>query len=148
MKVTSRALSIFVIASLILAASSWVSAQEDFSRTARKKLLEAARPFTNQGYRLMGEPYISHLGQEATERIDIQTTRGASSYVVVSVCDEYCTDIDLALVKGDGETIEAGRKDRSIVTVTPRTTAPINLRLTMTGCSEEPCYYGLGVFVK
>lgn len=147
MKVTSRALNILVIASLTLAASPRVSAQESFSRTARKKLLEAARPFTNQGYRLMGEPYVSHLGQEATERIDIQATRG-DSYVLVSVCDEYCTDIDLALVKGEGETVEAGRKDRSIVTVTPRTTAPISLRLTMTECSEEPCYYGLGIFVK
>jgi hypothetical protein len=147
MKLTSSALNILVIASLTLAASPWVSAQENFSRTARKKLLEAARPFTNQGYRLMGEPYISHLSQQATERIDIQATRGVS-YVVISVCDQYCTGIALALVKSEGVTVEAERKDRSIVTVTPRTTAPVSLRVTMTECSEEPCYYGVGIFRK
>ncbi|HKI05806.1 MAG TPA: hypothetical protein VKK31_27750 [Thermoanaerobaculia bacterium] len=146
MKLTSRALNTCLIASLAFPISAWVSA-DDFSGTARKKLLQAARSFTNQGYRLLGAPHVSHLDRQATERIDIVTTRGVS-YALISVCDEYCSGLDLALLNDEGGAVDVERKDRSIVTVTPRTTAPVSLRVTMTDCSEEPCHYGIGIFAK
>jgi hypothetical protein len=138
-------LNIGLIASLALANAPWASAQESFSKAATKKILQAARSFTNQGYRLLGDPYISHLDRQATERIDFQTTKGVS-YVLVPVCDQYCSGIDLAVVDEEGVDVE--KKEGAILLVTPRTIDPVSLRVTMTDCSENPCYYGLAIFRK
>ena len=146
MNLTSRALNICLIASFAFANAPWASAQESFSRTARKKVLQAARSFTNQGYRLLGDPYISHLDRQESERIDFQTTRGVS-YVLVPVCDQYCSGVDLAVVDEEG-TVDVERKAPSILLVTPRTIDPVSLRVTMADCSEEPCYYGIAIFRK
>lgn len=114
---------------------------------ARKNLLQAARDFTSQGYRLRGEPYVSHLDHQATQRIKIELSKGVR-YAVVAVCDQYCSGIDLELSNSGGDDVDIEQKDRSIVTVNPRATASLGLEVTMADCSENPCYYSIGIFAK
>ena len=145
MKLTSRALNTCLIAVLTLPAVPAAMAEDSFK--ARKNLLQAARDFTSQGYRMRGEPYVSHLDHQATQRIKIQFSKG-SSYAVVLVCDQYCSRADLALSNNAGGDVDIEQKDRSIVAVTPRETATLGIQVTMTDCSENPCYYSIGIFAK
>lgn len=145
MKLTSRALNTCLFAVLTLSAIPTATAEDDFK--ARKVLLQAARDLTSQGYRMRGEPYVSHLDHQATQRIKIQFSKG-SQYAVVLVCDQYCSGADLALSNKDGNDVDIEQKDRAIVTVNPRETATLGIQVTMTECSENPCYYGIGIFAK
>ncbi|HEV2852985.1 MAG TPA: hypothetical protein VHC97_09305 [Thermoanaerobaculia bacterium] len=145
MKLSSRALNICCATLLTLSAIPQATAEDSFQ--ARKRLLQAARAFTGQGYRLRGEPYVSHMEAQASERIRIQLAKGVT-YVLVSVCDQYCSGIDLTLSKDGGEDVQIERKDRAIVMATPREAVTLGLEVTMAECSEAPCYYGIGIFTK
>ena len=145
MKLTSSALISCLIAILTLPVTPAATAEDSFK--ARKILLQAARDFTSQGYRMRGEPYVSHLDHQVTQRIKIQFSKG-SRYAVVLVCDQYCSGVDLTLFNNTGSDVDIEQKDRGIVTVTPRETATLGIQVTMTECSENPCYYGIGIFAK
>lgn len=75
MKLASRALIYCLIAILTLPWVRRAAAEDDFK--ARKILLQAAQDFTSQGYRMRGEPYVSHLDHQATQRIKIQFSKGS-----------------------------------------------------------------------
>lgn len=96
---------------------------------------------------MRGEPYVSHLDHQATQRIKIELSKGVR-YAVVAVCDQYCSGIDLELSNSGGGDVDIEQKDRAIVMVTPRETATLGIQVTMTDCSENPCYYGIGIFAK
>ena len=96
---------------------------------------------------MRGEPYVSHMDHQATQRIKIEFSKG-SRYAVVLACDEYCSGADLTLSNKDGADVEIEQKGRSIVTVDPHETATLGIQVTMTECSENPCYYGIGIFAK
>jgi hypothetical protein len=145
MKLSSRALNICCATLLTLSALPGATAEDSFH--ARKRLLQAARAFTGQGYRLRGEPYVSHMDGQASERIRIQLAKGVT-YALVAVCDQYCSGIDLALSKNRGDGVQIERTDRAILIVTPREAVTLGLEVTMADCSEEPCYYGIGIFTK
>lgn len=145
MKLSSRALNISLLTSLILRTPPTAAADDSFH--ARKGLFQAARALTNQGYRLRGEPYVNHMDGKASDRIRIQLAKGVT-YALVSVCDQYCSGMDLDLSKDAGSKIQVERKDRAIVMVTPRETTTVGIEVTMADCSVDPCYYGIGIFTR
>lgn len=145
MKFSTRALNIFLVVLPTLSALPGAAAEDNFQ--ARKLLLQAARAFTGQGYRLRGEPYVSHMDGRSSERIRIQLAKGVT-YALVSVCDQYCSGIDLGLSKDGGDDVQIERQDQATVVVTPRKAVALGIQVTMADCSEEPCYYGIGIFTK
>ena len=73
-----------------------------------------------------------------------------SSYLIVGVCDNSCTDVDLAVEDKDRVVLasDTAADDLPIVRFTPSTTDTYYIRPTMHKCSVDPCGYGIGVFVK
>jgi hypothetical protein len=145
MKLSSRALNISLLTSLILQTPPRAAADDSFH--ARKSLSRAARAITGQGYRLRGEPYVSHMNGQTSERIRIQLTKG-TSYALVPVCDQYCSGIDLDLLKDSGDGVQFERKDHGILMMTPREGVTVGIEVTMADCLVDPCYYGIGIFTK
>ena len=76
------------------------------------------------------------------------TFRDGWEYRIVSFCDEDCSDIDLYLQDGYDNEIDSdvSTNDVPVITCRPNRTGEYTIRLSMYGCSSEPCYFGIGVF--
>jgi hypothetical protein len=74
--------------------------------------------------------------------------RAGTSYAVVGVCDQDCTDMDLALFDASGNLIGADYEvdDVPLVAVVPTQTGTFRLDVTMPACSIAPCAWGVIVF--
>lgn len=77
------------------------------------------------------------------------TLRSGRSYKVVGVCDNDCSDLDLAIYY-NGNLIKKDQQTDSvpIVEVTPIWTGQFELKVTMYACSNDPCFYGVSVLGK
>ena len=73
-----------------------------------------------------------------------------STYQIVGVCDNDCTDVDLSLEDGQRTVMVSDllEDDLPIVNFSPKTSATYWIRPTMVACSVNPCGYGIGVFVR
>ena len=76
--------------------------------------------------------------------------RAGSSYRVVGVCDNDCTDVDLSLEDSERTVLVSDllEDDLPMVSYTPKTTATYWIRPTMVVCSVNPCGYGIAGFVR
>jgi hypothetical protein len=79
-----------------------------------------------------------------------RTLDAGFSYLIVGVCDNDCSDVDLGLEDQDGVAIatDTGTDDMPMIRFTPSTTALYWIEPTMHTCSREPCGYGIAVFRK
>ena len=112
---------------------------------------------TNQSTRAGNEGYarynyiIGYLDHDS-EPVDnwpVYLTAG-SSYRIVGVCDNDCTDVDLTL-EDSSRTVLASdvlNDDLPIITFAPSTSATYWIRPTMAVCNTNPCGYGIAVFVR
>ncbi|HYO47569.1 MAG TPA: hypothetical protein VEY33_12865 [Gemmatimonadota bacterium] len=73
-----------------------------------------------------------------------------SSYLIVGVCDNDCSDVDLALRDGNAVEVasDTAADDTPLIRFTPSTTGTYVITPRMPDCRVEPCGYGIGVFVK
>jgi hypothetical protein len=71
-------------------------------------------------------------------------------YLIVGVCDNNCTDVDLALQDENRVVVasDTAADDHPMIRFTPSTTATYWIEPTMHQCSADPCGYGIGVFAK
>jgi hypothetical protein len=70
--------------------------------------------------------------------------------LIVGVCDNDCSDVDLALEDEEGVAVvsDTGSGDMPMIRFTPSATAVYWIDPTMHACSTEPCAYGIAVFRK
>jgi hypothetical protein len=110
-------------------------------------LNQAATIATNQGMRRTHTPYIGSLRTGASTNHSVQLN-GGTSYSLIGVCDNDCSDFDLRLFDGNGREVASDvlTDDTPVVSVTPRRTGTYTVRAIMTSCSSEPCRYGIGVY--
>ncbi len=71
-----------------------------------------------------------------------------TEYIISAACDNDCTDIDVKILNEDGEVVQEDTKDddQPIVAFTPKVSASYEVEVKMYKCSEEPCYFGFGIF--
>ena len=79
--------------------------------------------------------------------------QGGGHYLIAVVCDEDCSDIDIrAYTEGGAEAAydEAGARRRygfAAITLSPLLSETYRFEIDMYSCTNEPCYYAVGVFV-
>lgn len=73
-----------------------------------------------------------------------------SSYRIVGVCDNDCTDVDLSLENAQRVVVASDvlNDDLPIISFAPKASATYWIRPTMAVCSANPCGYGIAVFVR
>jgi hypothetical protein len=78
------------------------------------------------------------------------TLRKGTSYKVVSVCDNDCSDLDLTLYDENNNEISKDTSTDSmpIVEVSPKRTGKFSLEVKMYSCNSNPCYYGISILGK
>ncbi|HEV7590482.1 MAG TPA: hypothetical protein VGO40_20395 [Longimicrobium sp.] len=110
-------------------------------------LNQAATIATNQGMRRTHTPYIGSLRTGASTNHSVQLN-GGTSYTLIGVCDNDCSDFDLRLFDPSGREVASDvlTDDTPVVSVSPRRSGTYTVRAIMTACSDQPCRYGIGVY--
>jgi hypothetical protein len=93
------------------------------------------------------DPYIGALDNNTYTDVAYTLHKGVS-YALIGVCDEDCSDLDLKLYDENGNLIDADTDPDATPTirVTPRWTGKFYVRVVMSECDENPCWYGVGEF--
>ena len=123
-------------------------AQNEFEAQVEAQLEAVAATFYPD-YTLVYEPYVDAMETGITHSLTV-VLEGGVDYTIVGVCDQDCSDLDLELFDGNENSIGADYEtdDLPVVGVTPAWTSEFTLDVHMSGCSTEPCYYGVGVFAN
>ena len=122
------------------------AAQNEYEEQVMLQLELLADVFFEEGY----DPIVwegGALDDDEAELYEVTLEEGYT-YALVGVCDEDCSDLDLALFDGDGmfvvEDVEVD--DAPVIEFTVTRSGAFTLDVTMFECSSEPCYYGVGLF--
>ena len=142
------ALALLVGAALLTPVA--VQAQDSrWERQVSDQLHRYGDALSDRGFELTHEMKTGSLGDDENEYFTLELDAG-SSYALLGVCDEDCTDVDLRLFDADGNEVDSDLEtdDYPVVEVTPRRTARYRVKVIMASCSTSPCFYGVGVFGK
>jgi hypothetical protein len=95
------------------------------------------------------EVVMGTLAAGADEEFELVLENGAD-YMVLGVCDNACSDVDLVLTDESGTEVEADREtdDKPVLVRVGDPGGTFVLSVVMAACSREECHYGVRVFRK
>ena len=69
-------------------------------------------------------------------------------YLLIGVCDDDCKQLDMKLYNDDDDLVgkDVGPGSTPGIEIVPPHTQEYHVRMIMSRCDNEPCYYGLGVY--
>ena len=122
-------------------------AQDEWTRQVNALLEQAASIATSNGMRRTHSPYVGSLRTGAASSHTLQLSAG-TSYQIIGVCDNDCSDFDLRLFDPRGREVDSDvlTDDTPVVEVSPGVSGTYTVRAIMTTCSAQPCRYGIGVY--
>jgi hypothetical protein len=122
--------------------NQWRSQVEGYLKRASKTL-------SDKGYEQTHETQIGSLADDDNESFNL-TLHAGTTYALVGVCDNDCSDLDMVLYDADGSQVDSDVQtdDVPIVQVTPRETQRYRVKVMMATCKTNPCWYGIGVYGK
>jgi len=125
------------------------TAQNQWQRTVRSQVSEHGDFLSTRGFTMSGDVYDGDLKNNYYEDLTIKLQPG-TSYAFMGVCDQDCHDIDLRLFDPDGDEVASvvPTDDWPIVSISPSYSGTYTLRVVMTSCAKDPCYYGIGVYTR
>ncbi|MFL5541750.1 MAG: hypothetical protein ACJ8J0_22380 [Longimicrobiaceae bacterium] len=120
---------------------------DQWTQQVANLLNQAASTALSRGMRRTHTPYIGSLRTGASGNHTLQLNAG-TSYALIGVCDNDCSDLDLRLFDPSGREVASDllTDNTPVVNVTPRRTGTYTVRAIMTACSDQPCRYGIGVY--
>jgi len=140
-------LIVVLIASLLLPAQA--SAQDEWEQQVLEQIESVSTVFAADGYALHGDARTGALGSTASESFSLILESGFD-YMLVGACDIDCTDIDLMLFDEAGNEVDRDYEedDAPVLMVEPSRTQSYSVHVYMADCSNEPCWYAVGVFAR
>jgi hypothetical protein len=86
---------------------------------------------------------IAALQPDADHRWDVNLAAG-TSYRILGVCDNECSNVDMELIDGSGAVVQSDvlPDDIPIVNITPAAAGRYSVRMVMKTCTLAPCYVG------
>ena len=133
-----------------VAVSSEAFAQgNQYQQQIANQITQAATLVKSQGYNPDRAPMMGSLNDDAEESIMVNLNAG-TRYAFVGVCDNDCTDVDLQLFAGDGTKIaeDLDTDDKPVLQFTANYSGAHRMKVLMPSCNQNPCYYGVQIFVK
>ncbi|MEY4878547.1 MAG: hypothetical protein RJB62_15 [Pseudomonadota bacterium] len=134
------------------AASAKTMPSNEYEMDVLRSLNTAWRENLYPGY-AFAQPEILGSADALQVRPHEVALRSGADYLIVVVCDDDCSDIDIrAYTEGGAEAAydEAGARRRlgfASIMLSPLTSQTYRLDVDMFSCTNEPCYYAIGVFV-
>jgi hypothetical protein len=123
--------------------------QQAISDSLTSQIKDIDKALRARGFTPSHDPSFGVL--KATAREDITADMDAhTTYVAVAVCDNDCSDVDLGIAGPDGKVLQRDVRDKDTATVvfTPTSTDRYSIRVLMSACSQEPCYYSVVLYSK
>jgi hypothetical protein len=93
---------------------------------------------------------VGQLSNGGTVVLELELN-GGREHLIPAGCDHDCTDLDLRLYTGDGNTLlteDVGDDDVPVVAFTPSSSGRYLLLISMPKCSTNVCWFGFRVFEK
>ena len=139
-----RSIPILFISMLFLAVSS---AHAQWQEQVAGQLEEASSIARNGGLSELEEPRTGFVDAGEQESITVSLQSGVE-YMMVGVCDNDCSDIDLRLYdpSGDEVDVDIEMDDTPVVSITPGRSGNYRLDVIMVTCSTSTCFYGVGIY--
>ena len=135
--------------SAITSAPSSGSEGDRFEAQVRTQLNDAGHTWSEKGFAMSHEVFMGRLDDDANESLNIPLD-GGTRYVIVGVCDQDCTDVDLTVYDSNGREVasDVETNDKPTVQVTPTGSGQYRVKVSMVACTGNPCRYGVGVWAK
>ncbi len=101
----------------------------------------------NEGFAPEGERRLGALRLGAIESLTFQL-RANVNYLLMGMCDEDCSDLNLEIQSPDGQIIarDDGPDDVPLLAFETTTAGAFTVRVSMQACSVEPCGFGVAAF--
>ena len=117
--------------------------------SVRSQLDSLARTLAAQGWSQAENDIIGTLRDDATSEWPVFLVKNVS-YQLRGVCDNDCSDLDLALFDEYDNLVsrDYGTDDTPVVRTTPTSTGRFKLRVVMADCQIAPCNYGVRTFAN
>lgn len=147
-----RAFPIIGLLTLVLPAG--LAAQSD--RDVVMRQLDAVRDKnSSSGWHvesgtLGGGTVIGQLSNTGTVVLELNL-EGGHEHLIPAGCDHDCTDLDLRVYTGDGNTLlteDVADDDVPVVSFTPSASGRYLLLISMPKCATPVCWFGFRVFEK
>jgi hypothetical protein len=141
MKISLMALA----AGAALLCASPAQAQDQWMRQVAAQLDAVVDALDTEGLSPAGDPHGGALSEGESEEVELELTAG--SFLIIGVCDEDCTDLDLVLT-ADGDEIASDLEpdDTPALVVEVEEGGTLTLTVQMAACSSGPCRFGIGIF--
>lgn len=125
------------------------NAQDRWEQNVNDQLQIASAALRADGFVRTTTTYQDSIDQGSQQYMDVTLNAGVS-YKFLGVCDQDCSDIDLTLRDGNGYLIDQDVDSDAtpIVSVTPKFRGPFRLWIKMVSCSQEPCRWGVGIYIQ
>lgn len=140
----------FIFLTLWLAASTPLLRAQTSTDQVWSQLLSQSTLAQNDGYKRLNY-MLGYMNTGTTTNVNWPVDmEGGRSYLIVGVCDNDCTDVDLVLEDTNRAEVASDvlADDIPVIRFAPKSSAVYFLRTSMVICSVEPCGYGIAVFVQ
>jgi hypothetical protein len=142
-----KALTLTVAALLALAARPSDARAQEHAELVWKQLNTAFTTVNRDGYGSLNY-VIGRMGEGKVDSWSLNFEKGMS-YRIVGACDKDCADLDIEILDGtDVVTRDVLDDDAPVVSFSPKASGTLRVKVTMAKCSDEPCFFGFGIFQK
>lgn len=126
-----------------------LGAETRWERQVRGQIDALTAKATELGYVRTGDSFTGGLRAAASETVTL-TLDETREHIIVGVCDNDCSDIDLALDEMSGRQVVADRdgNDVPVLEVASGHTGAHRLTITMASCTTAPCRYAVAVYSR
>lgn len=144
---TLKAFTLTFAALLALAARPSGAQAQEHAELVWRQLNTAFTTVNRDGYGSLNY-IIGRMGEGKSDSWTLNFEKG-TNYRIVGVCDKDCSDLDIEVLDGsDVLTKDVLDDDAPIVTFSPKTSGQLRVKVSMAKCSDEPCFFGFGIFQK
>jgi hypothetical protein len=128
---------------------SQANREDIWTAVVDRQLDKYSASLRNVGYTKSTTTFADSVSQGNQQYIEV-TLNAHTSYSFLGVCDQDCRDIDLFLRDSNGYLVDSdtARDDTPAVTVVPRYTGVFRLYIKMVSCSNNPCRWGIGIYLR
>ena len=142
----TRALSVVALGAGLVPATM-VAQSASYTQQLQGYMNNYAGPVMNRGFQAVTQMVTGGLNASANNSHPVSLNAGRS-YIILGVCDNDCTDVDLRLYGPDGSTViqDLATDDHPTLNFTAPSTGNYRLEVIMATCRQSPCYYGVQLF--
>ena len=148
MKASSFALA--AAAALLLAVPAQAQPESDeWMQRVHAQLQEATTTVAAEGFQPVGQTLTGALNGGASQEHQLQLPAGGA-LLIVGVCDQDCTDLDLWLYGPTGQLLDSDIAVDAVpvVQLESPTAGTYKVKVDMSTCSSAPCRYGIAIFTR